>query len=161
MANETSEPSWPQIARRLREIRQSRGWTLHDVERLSGGRWNSAVVGSYERTDRALTLANAIELAKFYQVPFSYLVGYAQEQKFLTQTLIFDLRKFRAYSPVQNLSLFIAWVTGSRQDWNGEILTVRSSDLSILTLLLERNASEVTEYLTPILISISDRTQGS
>ena len=33
------------------------------------------VIGSYERADRSLSIAKAIELADFYGVPLAYLLG--------------------------------------------------------------------------------------
>ena len=47
---------------RLRAIRQQQGLSLHAVEEKSGGRWKAVVVGSYERGDRAITVAKLAEL---------------------------------------------------------------------------------------------------
>lgn len=50
----------------LRELRETRGWTLADVERHTGGRWKAVVVGSYERGDRRPTVEAADELLALY-----------------------------------------------------------------------------------------------
>jgi transcriptional regulator with XRE-family HTH domain len=56
------------FGRRLREVRNSQGLSLADVEAKSGGRWKAVVVGSYERGSRSVTVAKAAELAGFYGV---------------------------------------------------------------------------------------------
>ena len=60
-------------ADKLRMIRKSKGWSLQDVERNSNGKWKAVVIGSYERSDRAISLKKAISLMEFYQVPISEL----------------------------------------------------------------------------------------
>ena len=60
-------------ADKLRMIRKSKGWSLQDVERNSNGKWKAVVIGSYERSDRAISLRKAISLMEFYQVPISEL----------------------------------------------------------------------------------------
>lgn len=57
------------VGRLLREVRTAQGMSLHEVERRSGGRWNVAMVGSYERGDRTISVARLAELAGFYGVP--------------------------------------------------------------------------------------------
>ena len=50
------------------------GLSLHGVEEKSEGRWKAVVVGSYERGDRAVTVAKLAELAEFYGVPVAELL---------------------------------------------------------------------------------------
>ena len=57
------------LGARLRAIRQQQGLSLQGVEKKSSGRWKAVVVGSYERGDRAVTVARLAELADFYGVP--------------------------------------------------------------------------------------------
>ena len=57
------------LGARLRSIRAQQGLSLHGVEEKSEGRWKAVVVGSYERGDRAVTVAKLAELAEFYGVP--------------------------------------------------------------------------------------------
>jgi transcriptional regulator with XRE-family HTH domain len=58
---------------RLRAVRTGQKLTLQGVEELSrihgGHRWNAAVIGSYERADRAISVENLARLARFYGVP--------------------------------------------------------------------------------------------
>lgn len=57
------------VGEKLRLVRRERAWSLQTVEEKSGGRWKAVVVGSYERADRAITIARLLELADFYGVP--------------------------------------------------------------------------------------------
>ena len=67
------------LGQRLRAIRQQQGLSLQGVEEKSRGRWKAVVVGSYERGDRAVTVARLHELAEFYSVPISELLPDAPE----------------------------------------------------------------------------------
>ena len=71
----TPEITITQIAAALRAIRKAKGWTLKEVEELSGGVWKAVVIGSYERCDRSLSLNKAVSLARFYEVPLEVLLG--------------------------------------------------------------------------------------
>src|ERR1700712_2313306 len=62
------------LGARLRAIRAQQGLSLHGVEEKSEGRWKAVVVGSYERGDRAVTVAKLAELADFYGVPVAELL---------------------------------------------------------------------------------------
>ena len=64
-----------EVGRRLRAIRHQQGLSLEDVEERSGGRWSASAVGAYERGYRVLSLARLRELAEFYGVPMSVVVG--------------------------------------------------------------------------------------
>ena len=156
----SSHPSWGSVTENLRKIRAARGWTLSDVERKSHGRWKAVVIGSYERADRSLSIAKAIELADFYGVPLAYLLGIESstslsnsfDQESPTRLMV-DLRKISRSKQSEKLALFTAWITAQRQDWNGEVLTIRASDLSTLALLLNLSLIEARRYLASYLCS--------
>jgi transcriptional regulator with XRE-family HTH domain len=59
---------------RLRAARNQQGLSLDDVEVKSRGRWKRAVVGSWERGDRAVTVEKLAELAGFYGIPAADLL---------------------------------------------------------------------------------------
>src|SRR5438477_11110429 len=67
------------LGAKLRGIRQQQGLSLYGVERKSGGRWKAVVVGSYERGDRAVTVARLAEQAEFYGVPIGELLPQGDE----------------------------------------------------------------------------------
>ena len=152
--------SWPTVAKNLRAIRKSRGWTLNDVERRSRGQWKAVVIGSYERTDRALSIAKAIELANFYNVPLANLLGIPTTSDRNTghtyepevDHTVIDLRKISQSKNSQILKLFTAWITTNRQDWNGEVLSIRRSDLATLALMLNLSLLEAERYLGNYLV---------
>jgi transcriptional regulator with XRE-family HTH domain len=127
------------IAAAIRTIRKQKGLTLRDVEELSNGIWKSVVIGSYERCDRTLSLKKAIALADFYQVPLDQLLGLGKLKRSSAESLILDLRamnsapeKSRLYS---GLTSFIKAICEKRRDWNGELLSIRSTDLFHIALL--------------------------
>jgi transcriptional regulator with XRE-family HTH domain len=148
--NETVDVAitWPEIGANLRKIRLVKGLTLKDVEQKSKGKWKAVVIGSYERSHRALTIKKAIALADFYQVPLGHLLGITQNIKTNDPTRIrLDLRKVAKGANTSQIKLFAAWITGSRQDWNGEILSIRHTDLLPLAITLNLAESEVLTML--------------
>lgn len=74
MSADTRTPLARALGANLRQARNRKGWSLHDLENESGGRWKAAVVGSYERGDRALTVPRLVALAEFYGIPASSLL---------------------------------------------------------------------------------------
>src|SRR5689334_25062638 len=66
------------LGARLRAIRTQQGLSLHGVEEKSEGRWKAVVVGSYERGDRAVTVAKLAELSEFYGVSVAELLSDAR-----------------------------------------------------------------------------------
>ena len=127
------------IAKAVRSIRKQKGLTLKEVEEISGGKWKSVVIGSYERCDRTLSLKRAIALAEFYQVPLDQLLGFGSAKRDLDSRIILDIRKVNESTErsrlLQGLSAFIKSICQKRSDWNGEVLSIRNSDLFALSLL--------------------------
>jgi transcriptional regulator with XRE-family HTH domain len=134
------------IAQRLRSLRKGRGWSLADVEKVSRGAIKAVVLGSYERSDRSLSVTRAIELANLYNVPLADLLCGSKgpkncESKF-TRVMI-DLRRassLAATTPAEServriFAIFIAWIASLRSDWNGEVMSLRRSDVATLALL--------------------------
>ena len=139
-------------SQKLRDIRKSKGWSLQDVERNSKGKWKAVVVGSYERSDRAISLKKAIELMNFYKVPITALfdaegegVGLSTDSKIL----IFDQRKITESQDnnMAGVKRLTAFITNKRKDWNGEVLSIRSSDLQFLAIILNLNPDNALDYL--------------
>jgi len=153
--NNQSEIDIKAIAASLRAIRKQQGLTLKEVEERSAGRWKAVVIGSYERCDRSLSLNKAISLAHFYQVPLDELLG-LNPQKALggatTGRTIVDMRALSALDFVDErttlLKSFLGALCAKRRDWNGEVLSLRLSDLSVLGLLLTLHESDVQSWLT-------------
>ena len=126
------------IAASLRAIRKSRGLTLKDVEKKSQGKWKAVVIGSYERCDRALSLNKAVQLATFYKVPLDELLGITSPKKAEISRITFDTRALgKNENPgLASLKRFLNALIATRRDWNGEIFTIRGSDVSAVSALL-------------------------
>jgi len=133
------------LGARLRIIRKSQKMSLQEVEVKSHGHWKAVVIGSYERADRALSVGKLAELLHFYQVPISSCFSMPSTGKVEVKELILDLHKFRnmgeEVSPARG---YISTITTKRQDWNGQMLSLRKSDLETLAILFE--TSELALY---------------
>lgn len=77
------------IGRRLREVRRATGMTLEEVTAASGQVIKMSTLGSYERGDRALTVARLCTLAGLYGVPVTELLP---EQAPTPSEAVIDLR---------------------------------------------------------------------
>ena len=135
-------------AEQLRVIRKSKGWSLQDVEHHSNGKWKAVVVGSYERSDRAISLKKAIALMDFYQVPISELFP-ESTAKIIARSITLDLAKINAslVPQTEKLRNFTRVLSNRRKDWNDYILTIRDNDLAFLSLLLNLDEVATLDYL--------------
>lgn len=143
------ERSIEEIAAAIKGVRRAKGMTLKEVEEKSGGVWKAVVIGSYERCDRALSVKKAINLANFYQVPLDELLGLNIDKKTQTREKItLDIRATnnRGSNDAELISLrnFATLICARRRDWNGEVLSIRNSDLATIGLLI--NKDEATAY---------------
>jgi len=143
-------------ADRLRIIRKSKGWSLQDVERNSNGKWKAVVIGSYERSDRSISLRKAISLMEFYQVPISELFPEISPEA-EARSISINLAKLADDQSINSESLrkFTKSIGDRRKDWNGKLLTIRANDLQFLSLLLGLNESDTLDYLAEADLLIS------
>lgn len=146
------------VSSRLRAIRISKGLTLRDVEVASNRRIRAVVLGSYERGDRTLSVRMAIVIARFYGMPLSYLLEEPTESAGKTRAVILDLRRFRAIMENSTLSqrslttmrsviTFTGEIIKLRNDWNGELISLRSSDLTLLAAAIGSSQQELENAL--------------
>lgn len=144
------DPQLIAIGEALRNIRRQQGLTLRDVESESGGRWKAVVIGSYERGDRALTLKKAVALAHFYRVPLDQLLGISSPVHAAPGVKVFNLNKIRKQQGELPPALprFLQEICRRRSDWNGELLTLRATDIETLALILDMNLSNLNDYLS-------------
>lgn len=118
-----------ELGAKLRRVRLSQGLTLADVEERSGGEWKAVVVGSYERGDRAVTVARLSSLAEFYGVPVGHLLPVNGEAQRTGQPTI-DLNVLAAHADrFPTLVRFVRRIQQERGDFNGRVLTLRDADL--------------------------------
>ena len=132
------------LGARLRAIRQQQGLTLQQVEEVSSGKWKAVVVGSYERGDRAVSVAKLAELSEFYNVPVSELLP-KEEMAAATAAaaagpgrVMLDLRKLSRPDldpELRPVSRFAHTIQLQRGDYNGNVLTIRGEDLRALSVI--------------------------
>jgi transcriptional regulator with XRE-family HTH domain len=130
------------LGSRLRAIRQQQGLTLQQVEELSQGKWKAVVVGSYERGDRAVSVAKLAELGEFYNVPVSELLpkeDLSPSQSSVTPgRVMLDLRRLSRSDldpDLRPVSRFAHTIQLQRGDYNGNVLTIRGEDLRALSVI--------------------------
>jgi transcriptional regulator with XRE-family HTH domain len=144
------------ICARLRAIRISKGLSLSDVEIASKRSIRAVVLGSYERGDRALSVKRAIEIAAFYGVPLTYLLEEPKAAQGVIRPPVIDLRQIRkimadsqemvSITPeLGTIFTFISGIVALRNDWNGEVLSMRASDISLLAMTLGKNSDEISK----------------
>jgi len=146
-----------QVSARLRAIRISRSLSLSDVEALSKGGLKAVVLGSYERGARTLSVKRAITIAALYDVPLSQL--FAEElpvEVISAERTVIDLRAVNkrahdathpSYENYLLLARLAQRVVRSRQDWNGEVLSIRQSDMETISVLFDQPISHVLQWM--------------
>lgn len=151
------QPSVQQVNEKLRAIRLSKSLSLADVQALSLGEIKAVVLGSYERGTRAMSVRRALQIAILYQVPISEFFG--QPQPFSSGPegrTILDLRLInhraqqedRHNLPRYNsLLTLLQQIIRMRQDWNGEVISLRRSDVGALAMLFTSDDIEVLSWL--------------
>ncbi len=133
-------------------VRRQQNLTLRQVEEKSKGVWKAVVVGSYERGSRALNISKAEELCRFYGVPITALFveppvvedktvlnpDYLQLDLRRIQEITIDLDVFSG-----QVLRFLKTIILKRQDWNGEVISLRNSDLNLLSILTGKSDESV------------------
>jgi transcriptional regulator with XRE-family HTH domain len=143
-----------EISKRLRQIRKQQNLTLKQVEIRSRGKWKAVVIGSYERGTRSLSISKAKSLCEFYGVPLSALFQSEGIQQVppTEGALRIDLRNLRSKISqndplIRQLHNLLSFIARRRDDWNGEIMTIRLQDNEALGLLVQKEQSELRKAL--------------
>jgi len=143
-----------EISKRLRQIRKQQNLTLKQVEIRSRGKWKAVVIGSYERGTRSLSISKAKSLCEFYGVPLSALfqIEGIQQVPPTEGALRIDLRNLRSKISqndplIGQLHNLLSFIARRRDDWNGEIMTIRLQDNELLGLLVQKEQSELRKAL--------------
>ena len=143
-----------EISKRLRQIRKQQSLTLKQVEIRSRGKWKAVVIGSYERGTRSLSISKAKSLCEFYGVPLSALFQSEsiQQVPHSEGALRIDLRNLRGRLAeddplIGQLHNLLSFIARRRDDWNGEIMTIRLQDNEVLGLLVQKEQSELRKAL--------------
>jgi transcriptional regulator with XRE-family HTH domain len=135
----------------LRHLRVARKWSLKDFQTHSGGAIKDVVLGSYERGTRSISVAKLIIISQVYQVPIHsfFLDTNNREVPKISNSIIVDLRKLRNLptndfsNNVLLLRQFTHSIIALRNDWNGEVLSLRSSDMKYLSMLSDNSVANL------------------
>jgi transcriptional regulator with XRE-family HTH domain len=141
------------LGSRLRAVRSQQRLSLHGVERKSGGKWKAVVVGSYERGDRAVSVARLAELAEFYGVPISELLpteeGVPNARIDASGKVVLDLQKLQ-HVPAEDAAPLVRYaqsIQRQRGDYGNKVLSIRGEDLRALALMFDTSLDQLTEKL--------------
>jgi transcriptional regulator with XRE-family HTH domain len=111
--------------------------SLDDVERASSGRWSASAIGAYERGFRTLSLPRLHELAAFYDVPVSVLLGQQDQPAERPRKLVLDLEALSSVPEAAAIQRFARSIVLERGDFNGRVLSIRRDDLRAICALLQ------------------------
>jgi transcriptional regulator with XRE-family HTH domain len=143
-----------EVGIRLRAIRRQRRLSLDDVERSSGGRWSASAIGAYERGFRNLSLPRLRELAEFYDVPMSMLLGEIDLRDSVVDPgtpaskLVLDLQALEAVPEGAPILRYARSIVLDRGDWNGRMLSIRRDDVRALCSMLHSSEADLLAKLT-------------
>ena len=145
------------VGARLRAIRKQRNQSLQDVQRKSNGEFKAAMLGAYERGERSLSLPRLHRLATHFKVPITQLLpqddrGDAPIAALPTGGLTIDLNQLEKLSGQDAVIVerFLKAIQMLRQDFNGEVLTIRRDDLRTLSLLLDQSDNALADRLNKL-----------
>lgn len=156
MNDSTIDPSDKDFAKvvgeRLRKLRRRKQMSLQAVEERSGGSLRAAVVGSYERGDRAASVRRLAELANFYGVPVDSLVSTRENDASSSLEddgkVVIDLDALRnAPHEAEHLVNFVSGVQQKRNDFGGTVLTIRSNDVWMVSSVYGWSAAKLREKM--------------
>lgn len=152
-----NSPTINEINATLRAIRRSQSLSLADVEAMSHGSIKAVVLGSYERGARSLSVKRALQIAAIYRVPISEILGEgAPSSVSLPPRAILDLRLISSRATEHGgphiekyevLLRLLQRILRARQDWNGQVISLRHSDLTTLALVLGEDEGDVAKWL--------------
>jgi transcriptional regulator with XRE-family HTH domain len=133
---------------RLRAVRRSKGLTLSQVSQQTKGSISAIALGSYERGDRSISTEKLIEIADLYGVPVVELLS-PPEKGISAGRVIIDVRKLSLSTESTSAAplKIIQRISHMRHDWNGEVISLRGSDLNLLQIFANFTEEEVGVFL--------------
>lgn len=157
-----SDPISKVIGRRLRTIRKQQGLSLHDVARLSGGRWNPSTIGAYERGYRKVTVDRLRSLTEFYGVPLSLVLGSLPhpDRPVNVSRVVLDMQKLGgAGLELKPLYRMAQAFVAERRERPSKLIAIRRSDTRNAALMFGESEEQLLARLKArgILVDL-DRT---
>lgn len=147
------------LQKRLRAVREAQGLTLSQVSAMSSGAISAIALGSYERGDRTISAPKILEIAKLYKIPVSEL--FEQPQKMLdSRRVVIDYRKLSkdADPSAESLRNIVSRIASIRRDWNGELISLRESDIASFQIFASLNGDEINQLLKRYLFVRENQT---
>jgi transcriptional regulator with XRE-family HTH domain len=152
-ASSTTQDGSPfsrEVGVRLRAVRRQRRLSLDEVERMSGGRWSASAIGAYERGFRNLSLPRLQELATFYNIPMSVLLGEVDIRESSgerPERIVLDLVALEKVEEAILVARYAQTIVLERGDWNGRVLSVRRDDVRALARMHDATEDELIRRL--------------
>jgi transcriptional regulator with XRE-family HTH domain len=156
------------VGARLRAVRRQKRLSLQAVEKASRLEFKASVLGAYERGERTISVPRLQRLARLYRVPVDQLLpaeageppsaghapsrnnnGESPNARDKSFKVAVDLTRLaEAQGPERELlRRFLSTVQLQRQDFNGEVLTIRSDDLRVMASMLGQNLEALLKRL--------------
>jgi len=129
-------------------VRISKGLTLSQVSALSKGSISAIALGSYERGDRSLSTEKLFAISNIYQIPVAELMS-PIEKGIKSGRVIIDIKKLSTSSDSSNDAALkiVQRIAHMRHDWNGEVISLRSSDMALLKIFADYSDDETNRFL--------------
>jgi transcriptional regulator with XRE-family HTH domain len=145
------------LGARLREIRVQKGFSLTAVEHRSSDEFKASVLGAYERGERTIAVSRLMRLAAHYQVPVEQLLPDARATAEAAGNarrthLRLDLNKVARHPGPEGemLRRNLGLLQVSRQDFNGQVMTVRHDDARPLAAIFGVREDKVRSHLADL-----------
>ena len=155
------EPQYSrELGTRLRAIREQRGWSLHDVQEASNGRFSGSAVGTYERGERSISVRRLSELAALYGVPVDQLLpdddeprhrgrasggrGGGQDKVVIDLVALGERGSGAELDPIRH---YLNAIRLQRGDYNGRVLTIRATDVWAMAAMCTTDSNALVESL--------------
>lgn len=149
-STQDGSPFSREVGVRLRAVRRQRRLSLDEVERMSGGRWSASAIGAYERGFRNLSLPRLQELATFYNIPMSVLLGEVDIRESggeRPERIVLDLVALENVEEAVLVARYAQTIVLERGDWNGRVLSVRRDDVRALARMHDATEAELIKKL--------------
>jgi transcriptional regulator with XRE-family HTH domain len=179
--NEASHAYIRAVGSRLRVVRHQIGLSLQAVESTSNLEFKASVLGAYERGERAISVSRLQRLAKLYGVSVDQLLPHesdatrwwvsekgespgagapvrpAAQPWQSSETVTIDLTRLRDVSgPERDLiRRFISMIQVQRQDFNGNLITIRASDVRAIACLFGMTPDAMSRRLDELSLRVN------
>lgn len=138
-----------EIGRVLRRAREARGLTLRQASEASGRRFPPTSLASYERGERAISVARFVRLAGVYRMPPERLMADISRAIEGATAPTIDVAALASVGSqeAEIVAEFIHEVARLRDEDLGDVVALRRGDLEILASASGRPAPELIDAI--------------